>query len=246
MPNKYYSGQGRLYVAERDGSGKPMGFTELGNAPALEISIETTKFEHKESQTGARAVDLTIVQEKRGTFTMTLESLTIENLALAFWGQSANVEAGTSVTATVPAYLGKRMPLGHPQVSNVTVKDETDTTSYIEGTDYDIDAANGTLILLEGGSITEGELLNVSLDHAAYGQVDAFTESSMERWLRFEGLNTIDDKPVIVDIFKAQLDPLQGYGLINEELGSVEVAGSVLYDDLQPGVSKFFRQQNVA
>lgn len=248
MANKYYSGQGRFYVAERTVAGKPTGFVELGNVPSMEISIETTKFEHKESMSGQRAVDLSIVQEKKGTFTMTLESLDPVNLALALWGQSSVVASGSVLVGApeaVVAYLGKRVPLAHPGVAAVVVKDSTDTTTYVVGDDYAVDLVNGVITPLTGGDIDELDVLHVSYTFVAGTKVDAFTETSMERWLRFEGLNTIDGKAVIIDMFKASLDPLSGYALINEELGSVEITGSILYDDLQTGDSKFFSQTNV-
>lgn len=246
MPSYYYSGQGSLYTADRDAQGRPMGFEELGNVPSLELSIEITKFEHKESQSGQRAIDLTIVQEKKGTFTMTVESLTMANLADAFWGQSAVTAAGTGVANNdVMAYLDKRCPLGYANVSNVVVKDSTEVTTYVENTDYTIDAVNGIIIPTGGGAITDGENLHVTLDHGGFSKMDAFTKTSLEKYLRFEGLNTIDNKTVIVDIFKASIDPLTGFGLINEELGSFDLSGTILFDALQAGDSKFFSQTYV-
>lgn len=281
MANYYYSGQGSLYVAERNADGTAKGFVELGNVPSLELSIDVTKFEHKESQSGSRAVDLTIVQEKNGTFSMQLESITKENLALGFWGQSAVNAAGSLSDLVVKAAVDAsgsvdyRVPLVNTATGQVypsvtfaggdTIGDDaTPTTTYEFGTsDTDlvnskngyVDEANGVLVIYSAAkqtargaaaSITDGQDLYV--DIASYGattQVDAFTVSSQERWLRFEGLNTIDNKAVIVDLFKASLDPLSGYALINEELSSLEVNGSILYDSLQPGASKFFRQVNV-
>jgi hypothetical protein len=280
MANYYYSGQGSLYVAQRNADGTPKGFVELGNVPSLELSIEVTKFEHKESQSGSRAVDLTIVQEKNGTFTMNLESITPENLALAFWGANSTVATAALtdiivVAAVAAANTNYRVPVinpttgaVYPGITGVVVADDdVPTTTYEFGTTMGststpgdskngyIDSANGTLVIFNTAEqtargaaevITDGQDLYVSATgYSGYTQVDAFTVSSQERWLRFEGLNTIDNKVVIVDIFKASLDPLTGYGLINEELGSMEINGSMLYDQLQPGTSKFFRQVNV-
>lgn len=274
MANKYYSGQGRMYVGDRNPTtGMPEFLTELGNVPNLEVSVEITKFEHKESQSGSRAVDLTIVQEKKGTFTMTLESLTIENLALAFWGQSAAVAAAATqtttltMTATKRSAAGeeKRIPVGKSlnKLSNIIVKDDaTKLITYEFGptaTDATskngwYDAANGMLIIWDtteetsrgaANAIGDTEVLEITYDIAAQTNMDAFTETSQQKFLRFEGLNTVDGKEVIVDIYKADLDPLTGYGLINEEIGSFEVTGSILLDDLQQTGSQFFRQTNV-
>jgi hypothetical protein len=273
--SEYYSGQGKVYLAERDANGRPGAFIPLGNVPNLEVSVEVTKFEHKESMSGQRAVDLSFVQEKNGTFTMTLEEMSLDNLAMAFWGTSSAQAAGTfngtqTVTAVVDATNSSRIAL----IDNATNTPYTNITTLVVGDDalgtttYDfsgtaaapgengyLDASTGVLVISNQtaqaaatDAITDGQTLYlVSGGYAASTIMDAFTETSMERWLRFEGLNTLPNGlPVVVDIFKANIDPLQGYGLINEELATIEVSGSMLYDDLQPGTSKYFRQQNLS
>lgn len=248
MPNNYYSGQGSLFIATRTVNGVPQGFLPVGNVPELTIDIETTLFEHKESESGSRLTDLTIVKEKKGKFNFKLENLNLDNLALGLWGTKATV-AGSSVTdevVNVPTGgLDQRYALAHPKVSAVVVKDSTGVTAYTVDTDYTVDADNGVVVPLTGGTITENEDIKVSYTYAGYTQMDAFTTSAApERWLRFEGLNTVDDSRVLIDIFKAQFDPLTGYGLLNEDLASVDMKGTILADALRTTGSKFFRQRN--
>ncbi|MCK5307026.1 MAG: hypothetical protein KAJ73_00305 [Zetaproteobacteria bacterium] len=264
MPNYYYSGQGSLYVAERDVDGSPKAMIPVGNVPNLEVSIEVTKFEHKESETGQRAVDLSIIQEKKGTLTMTLENINAYNLAMAFWGQSVINAAAVAQAQVVTAYLGYKTKLALPAVSTVLVTDDaTKIIDYEFGTAVDdlvnslngwIDEANGSMHIFTdaeqttrgaAANITDLELLEVTCDNADSVSMEAFTTTTMERYLVFEGLNTIDEKAVRIEIFKAQLDPLSGYGLINEELAALEVNGTILSDALQTGDSKFFSQINV-
>lgn len=257
MANYYYSGQGTLYFAERDVNGKPKGFISVGNVPELSINIETTKFEHKESETGSRLTDLTIIKEKKGTFSCTLESLNADNLAMALWGTKTAVAGGTvsagtpeSIVIPMGASAGLRFPMAHPTVSSVVVKDPTNVTTYVADTDYSLDAANGVIILKTGAIVTAAvgaaTSINVSYTYAAHTQIDGFTSAAApERWLRFEGINTVDNKRCIIDLFKAQIDPLTDYALINEELGKASLKGSLLADLLIQSGSKFFRQQNV-
>ncbi len=278
----YYSGQGRLYLAERTAAGTPKGFTAIGNVPNLEISIETTKFEHKESMSGSRAVDYSLIQEKKGTFSMTMEDMSLANIATAFWGSESDQASSTFVdlvlTARVHATRTMRVPIldyatgeAFANVDTLVIGDDaTPTTTYQFGTAEGttaapggalngwVDQKNGTIVIFSTAEQTARSASSVIVDaqdlyinsgnHGATSQVDAFTQTSMERWLRFEGLNTAlttGNNQVIIDIFKASIDPLSGYGLINEELASFELSGSILYDDLQPGTSKFFRQMNV-
>ncbi len=278
----YYSGQGNIYVAEKDAiTGDPGGFVRVGNVPSLEISIETTKFEHKESMSGSRAVDLTIVQEKKGTFTMTLEDMDMENLALGFWGATANIPAAVSVAFQITAALsgipltGARsretvVPIVNHATGTVYADittatyvisdDAVPTTTYQFGdTDSDtVNSLNGWVDLATGDihiydtdkqtvrgatvNLANTNPLYITFDHGSLDNLAAFTKTSQQRWIRFSGLNTEGGDPVVVDMFKADLDPLTGYGLINEEIGSFELTGSLLLDDTRSGSSKFFSQ----
>lgn len=309
MANYYYSGQGSVYAAKRDAAtGQPLGFLPLANVPELTIDIEVDKFEHKESETGGRNLDLTIIKEKKGKFKAKMESVPVENLALGVYGHSAKVPLGTIVDEPLKFYAGMRMPLKHISVSAVTVEGPVSATfavstvyalgAYVQpitpnghyykvtvagasdasepvwptngatvvsatatfldmgtiakvaGVDYTADLKNGTLIFpASGTTLVDGDDLLVSYSHAAYMNLEAFTSAvSPERWLRFEGLNTVDDAAVVVDLYRAQFDPLTGYSLINDEIASLDMSGNLLADPFISGVnvSKFFRQRNAA
>lgn len=257
LVNHYYSGQGSFYVGERDVNGRPKGLRRMGNIPTAEISIEVTKFEHKESESGQRAVDFSLVQEKNGTFSLTLENLTLAQLADAFWGKTVNV-VEAEYTESVQVWEDARTPLAHPNIQltgtapdeiptiEVTDGDDVTPTVYTLNDDYWVDAVNGVIWLNPDGAIADGETVEVTYTTAGYDSLIAFTETSMERFIRFEGINTVDNSRVIVEMYRCQIDPLQNYGLINEELGSVTLNGNLLYDGAQPGESKFFRQINLA
>ena len=255
LVNHYYSGQGSFYVGERDANGRPMGLTRMGNIPEASVSIEVTKFEHKESESGQRAVDLVITQERKGTFSLTVESLTLKNLAMGFWGKEVTVIEAEH-TESVQVWEDARTPLAHPNIKMtadatplptivVTDGDEVSPVTYALNDDYWVDAENGVIWLNPDGSIVDGATVEVTYTTAGYDSMIAFTETSMERFIRFEGINTVTNKKVIVELYRAQLDPLTDYGLINEELGSMTLNGNLLYDGLQPGESKFFRQVNL-
>jgi hypothetical protein len=254
----YFSGQGRLYYGVRNASGGPEHLIAFGNVPKLETSIDVTKFEHKESMSGNRAIDLTIVKEKKGTFSFTLEDITLSNLALGFWGTAEDIAADTATSVDIVAKLGKRVPIrGFMNLSNIVVKDEdTGLVTYEFGNSVDAvgskngyyDATYGVIVVFPtatqtarsaAANITDNEVLTVTFDNAAASRMRALTETSMERFLRFEGLNTVDGEEVMIEIPKASIDPLTGLGLINEELGSFDLTGTILYDELQTTGSKF-------
>ncbi len=239
----YYSGQGRVYVATRDASGNPGGFRWIGNVPSLELSIETDKFEHKEAYTGNRAIDVTVVTETKATLTFTIEDFTIENLALGLYGSNTTV-TGTSITdediyVTAHATEDRVYRLANPNnISAVSITGLTVTT------DYTVDIINGTITVLAGRGSTQTYPVDYTFD--TYTRTDVFTTTSQEVWLRFEGLSTLDSgETTLIDCYRVAIDPMSGYSLINDEIGSAEMTGSILADTNRVAGQQFFQQINI-
>jgi len=59
------------------------------------------------------------------------------------------------------------------QSGTVVVEDQSGTTTYSEGSDYEINLTEGELKALSSGTISDGETLNVSYDYQA---TDGMTE----------------------------------------------------------------------
>jgi uncharacterized protein len=66
----------------------------------------------------------------------------------------------------MPASGPQVLNLGHMGVWNVVVKNGAGSTTYINGTDYTLDAINGIVTQKAGGAITSGEALTVSFSYA--------------------------------------------------------------------------------
>lgn len=238
----YFSGQGIVLLAARDGSGNPTGFTNVGNVSALAISLETTVLEHKESSTGARAIDLRLTTENKVNVSATLESVYADNLVIALRGDSTTVSAGSVTDEIVVARLGKTVSLANINVSSVVVTGPSGTPTYVDGTDYTVNPEVGSLNILSAGSIPDAG--NIEVDYAFTDQIEvnSFTTGSVDRWLRFEGLNTArTNEPVVVDIFKFSADPLQELALIQEDVAQMVLEGSALADATKVTGSQFFR-----
>lgn len=311
MATQYFSGQGSFFVAERNADGTPKNFVDLCNVSAMEFSIEITKFEHKESKSGVRAIDLTIIQETNGTFTATLENINTFNLALALFGTKSVVAAAAVASEIVPVasqggfYILDHMNLDDtiavtavldetgnpvaawvastayalgdrveptaangrfyeatvagtsdaceptfPTVVGDTVVDSTVTWTdqglqvLVEGTDFSVNAGHGTLKVNDDVFAGDNSL-DVGYTHLGYSRVDALTVTSQVRWLRFEGLNTVDDTPVVIDFYKAELDPVTGFGVINDEIAQMEITGNILFDDTRAVGDQFLRVRQV-
>jgi hypothetical protein len=242
--SQFFSGQGALLLAQRDeADGTPQGFIEVGNVSSLTLGVETTTFEHKESCTGARGVDLEITQETNVSMNFTMESLNRANLALSLFGTSQSV-SGVSVTdEQVETFHDKWVQLSHIKVSSVVVGDDAvPTTTYTLGTDYELDADAGAIKTLSTGTIGATQVVFVDYAFATQDEIEAVVSSAPPlRWGRFHGLNTADsDKPFVVDVYKMSMQPLAELALINDELAQMDVEARVLSDAFRVTGSKFF------
>ena len=242
----YYSGQGRLIIGERDPlTGKSINLREVGNCTSVEITVQTTKTDHKESMSGERAIDQTLVTEKSATFTVNCESLSLENLALGMWGSIVTGLAATVADEPHEIKKGGYIALEHQNVSAVVVEtDEAIPVTLVLDTDYTLDPDFGTIQFTQSVTVPTGGMVNVSYTGAAGNKtMHGLTEvMPPERFVRFEGINTVDGELVLVEIPRASFEPLQNLGLINEELASFEMTGTVLRDNLIVEGSKYFRQ----
>lgn len=243
----YFSGQGQVIFAERDAStGRPLNAYAIGNAPTLEIAISTTQVDHKESMSGQRATDLTLVTEKSATFNLTIESLSLKNLAMSLYGNLVDSAEGTVTAETLfnPADGGGLLILAHSQVSDVVLKTTGTTPTTVPEAAYTLDADFGTIQLDPTYTPAITGDLTVAYTYAAAQRLDALTQvQPPERYVRFQGINTVDDSLVLVEIPRAQFQPLQTLPLINEEVAQVQMTATLLPDSfLTDGGSQYYRQ----
>ena len=248
----YYSGQGRLGIGERNATtGELYNLIFVGNVTSLTMDIAVQKFEHKESMSGQRAIDLTIIQEKNATFKFTAESLKLDMLATGLYGSKGSVVGAAPVGEVHMARRGYSIPLLHPNVSTVVIATVSGSVPLVEGVDYQVDEGFGTIYILSTSTVVAadpGQTVTIGYTHGAYDKLEAFTQGTPpERFLRFEGLNTVNGDLRLVDVFRASFDPLTGLEFLNEELGQGEFNGNILPDltITAGGSSQFFRERRI-
>lgn len=239
----YYSGQGRLIIGERDPlTGKPLNMYQVGNCTALEITIATTETDHKESMSGERAIDFTVVSEKNATFSITCESLSLKNLSLGFWGATDEEAAGSAVDIPVAMAPGAYITLPHQNIdlASFELLDASDVAVVADL--YEFDHEFGVIRFDETATVVPA---TANYDYNGVSRLDALTQvAAPERFVRFEGINTINGELVLVEIPRAQFSPLQNLPLINEEVASFTMEGKILQDQLATGAGdiRYYRQ----
>jgi hypothetical protein len=235
MSETYFLIQGKLWIADRDSLGNPGPFRYLGNVPSAKISLKVDKVTHKESTSGMRREDASVVIGQECAFDGSLESFDLDNLAMGLYGSKVTV-AGSTVTAeAMPsgAVVGSLLPLSKQDVSSVVVKDSTGSPKTLTvDVNYKVNAKAGSIEILDlttGGAYVQP--LKVDFAYAAQTPVGIFMALPVEKVLRFEGINKKDLKNIVVQLYRVQLDPLGDLDLITDKFSSAPLKGAVLLDD---------------
>lgn len=243
----YFSGQGRVYMARRDANGNPLSFRWVGNVPDLKVSLSTETIEHKESSSGQRLTDLQLIKSKDGELSCTLEDFSLENLELTLYGTTTKTTSGTVADEPLRSGIkaGEIVALTRRFVSDVVIKDSATVTpaTLVKGTHYKVHSDMGAIEFLDVGSFVQP--FKVSYDYGASQSVAMFLTAQPEIWLRFVGVNTAaGNAPVVLDLYKVNINPTKDLSLISEDLQKFELSGKVLADTTKgddPSFGRFGR-----
>lgn len=167
-----YSGIGCIFGAPVDASGTLLGpLRKLGNVYPLSLQVQTEQKKQTSRMCDTAGQTLATKTQLADTIgSMTLRQWDARALAWALSGEEVELsETGGSVTDENVTALGAGdyAPLANSNVSSVVVKDETDTTTYEEGTDYLLNANLGLLTIIESGGISKDDVLHVSYTNDA-------------------------------------------------------------------------------
>ena len=227
----YFSGQGKVYIAVAS-AGTPGVFRHVGNCPALNVQLETDVLEHKESTSGQRLTDLRLIRGKSAKFSFTIEEFDKDNLAAALYGAQSTISGSTVTNESFPTVaVGDFVRLVKPDVSSLVVTDSAGTPATLTlGTHYEItSAAHGTVKILNLASFTQP--FKAAYTYGAVVNINMLTQGFSDRWLKFDGLNTVDSNaPVLVELYKCNFDPAKQIDFIADDIMKFDLEGGALYD----------------
>lgn len=243
--NFYFSGAGQVYVSPKDPTtGEPTCFRAVGNVTALTLDFSISKTAHKSSQDCTRGTDYETIDEVAVGVQSTWESIDPENLALGLYGEQAIIGAASAVTETITATVfGCWKKLNHIAIAEGTLTVTQGGTALVEGDDFQVDYKSGMVRLLETGAGDEAQPFDVQYDHAGFECIQGLTDTTPpEVWMRYAGLNCAgSSSPVVVDIFRASLDPLTGLPLIGSDVANYSMNMTALADSSRTDGSNYFR-----
>ena len=195
IKNEYLIPRGRVYFDPFDASEQLTGEIALGNCPGITLSISTEKADHFSSETGLRQKDGSWVIQVDRTGSVTCDNFSPSNAALWLSGTlEKKTQAATPVTGELRNVIPGRQyqlgattanPLGVRNVTAVTVKNEAGITTYVAGTDYNLDLETGRVQILEGGAIVAGKVqFGYTPVAAAFDSVKSGGKSELQGALR--------------------------------------------------------------
>ncbi|AGH31467.1 hypothetical protein LOKG_00031 [Loktanella phage pCB2051-A] len=179
-PNNYVLGRGEVWFDQyAPGTLNTTGELYLGNTPEWNVSAEADMLDHYGSDRGIREKDASETLQVNRTGSVITDNISAENVAYFFFGTTDPFTvAGGAIAAESygPVTLGRSYqlgvtptnPVGVQQVSLVSVTDVGGTTTYVEGTDYEVDLDLGRIQILVGGDIDDTDMLEISYTVTGY------------------------------------------------------------------------------
>lgn len=184
----------------------------------------------------ARTVAVSKVSEG-ATLSASAAKISPYNLALALNLPMTEVAESTgSVTdqELTVSELPETFFVGHFALTGVSVTDSTGATTYVEGTDYSLDAANGRITILEGGGISVGGTIKVSYGYTdpakyriTYGGSASIAEPKELVFIHEKP----DGKKIIITFYKAQVGGAIDFTFSENDWITVPMTFTAIYDE---------------
>lgn len=229
----FLSLQGRLEIGARLSNGKPGKMFWAGNVPELTISLEAQTATKNESHTGQRLPASRMPLAKSGTISGSFDQWSAQNLALGLYGAELATVSGSVAAEEFPAGLvvGDHVRLDHPYASALVITDSTGSPITVDTDDYRLIGHNAAIVEILGlGAYVQP--FKAAYSYAAYRSMQAFTQIANDRYMTFDGINTVTGEGVLIDLYKVQFNPFTNFGLIHQEYGVMPFTAAALFDEL--------------
>ena len=227
-----FLGSGDLYF-NRKVDGVDGGWEAFGNATKFEIkeNAEIKERKSKQKSNYGQVIDSAPIKGS-AEISITLDDFDKANLALIFLGtvSTVAVTGGTSTSEPQTAKLGKLIQLDFRAATNIVVKDVTDITTYVLGTDYEVvNAELGLIKILAGVTILDDAVLHITYDYGtvAGNKVTGGTDASIRVALMLDGENFADQSKVLANVWQADLSPQSGVDFLADDFATLELSGTL-------------------
>lgn len=224
---------GNVYMAPIASDGSLGKLRMVGNTTKLAIKPNSTKKEQKSKMRGSYGTAITTVMlPDPSDFSMTLQRIDRTNLMYQFMG-SEGTFAQTAATVTDEAsnaVLDGWVKLAKEKVSSVVITNSAASTTYVAGTDYELNADMGMYRAIPGGAITENQALKVDYTAAAITDgwaINGSTQNSIRVYVLLDGENIASGELITGEFWDVMLTPDQELDFLSDELVEIGLSGAM-------------------
>jgi hypothetical protein len=227
---KDFSFQGKIYLGENLGAGKPGRLVWVGDQSSCQLQLSSDSEDRTETYSGKRLQSARLTTGITATLNLTLRYFTPENVKLGLYAQASNVAASAIPGEELPDDLvaGDKVVLDRTVgVTGLTIEDAAGA-AVVLGTNYTFDPDAGLITIVDPGALQQPFVAEYS--HAAFTSMPLFTADPPERYLFLDGVNTLDGSRIRMHLYRVRFDPASELDLINDSFGELALVGAVLYD----------------
>lgn len=203
---------------------------------------ESTKFEVKattklvemtsKSRGGYGQIVESVPLQQPTEFSLSLAEVNKESLTMALLGtQAAYTQAAAPVVdEVVVGHIGGWSQLTksnlNPAVPPV-VTNSAGVTTYVLGTDYEINFQLGWIKVLVGGTITEGQSLKVDYTALAFAgtKILGARNAQLRAKILFDGINQADGSAAVVECWSAVMSSSAAFDFLADKFNEVPLTG---------------------
>lgn len=233
MASRGFLGGGDLYIDRYDPStGLKIG--RMGPYEVVKFEIkpntELKELTSKGRETYGQVIE-SVAIAKPADFSITFGEVNREGLTLALLGTQVtlNQGSGTLTDEVTTAKLGKWVSLSKSNFTTAgfVVKNSAGSTTYVLGTDYEVNYRMGMYRALVGGAITEAQSLKVSGPYNAItgAKISGGTQPQVRAEFVLDGINFADQLPIIVTAWEAVVSPDTAFDFLGDSFGTIPLKG---------------------
>lgn len=223
--------EGTLYF-DRQVEGVNQGIKQLLGVSKLEIKMNSELKEATSKDKGRYGqITASVAINKPADLSIALRQIDPEGLALAMQGSTSAYSqgAGTVTDEAVTAKKGTYVELSKRNIAaaGFAVTNTAGSTTYVQGTDYNVNYVMGFLEILAAGAITDAQALHVSFTHNAISgdTVLGGTVAQIKGRLFLDGVNLVDGKPLLITVHDATLTSDGAIDFMADDFSEISLKG---------------------
>lgn len=231
MSQQYMSMQGASFLGLRVNN-KASILREVGNQTSVDLGISTEEINKKETKSGYKRLAGTWRKTSDVSLGIKLDEQKRDDVALSL--QAENVKVGEKTVTDeelVTLNHGDLVNLEGVKLSEVVVKDSsTNPETLTEGINYKLDADYGTIKILDLTGFTQPLKVDYKQGEVEVSVLFSLPENA-EYYYQFQGINALDKRKLMVELWRWKPLAEGTINLINDEFGEISINGKALPDD---------------